>query len=635
MLNRRNKPTQRCNAEVEKGRICRHLKLTHQVQKPDKNEFKGFLTEDSGTSYRVHWGSSKEANPPDVQYIEVEIEPERPPADDEDIPPEEDPLATTASVEIESDRNISDEQSLSKNPTTATDASKNEVLNYVEVAVAGPSHKNTNYVQDLEESSKNQSIDLPIVSPILFLVNPADVTNSSSFGSLSNTEEVSMEEDSQKSFITGAITETGPTIHLKCDENLMNEISPSKDQAASHNTAFDGDLPEYESPLIVKFKKKDGAWAQAQEESSLTDDSEDDSDDDGDFAEVENEFEEVVTVGVIEYTQLRHQRRNLIESTQELSNKEGNKEIIAKFTDWWRKAGASFVTVNKDTSTIVGSLNMLFLNKDCFLNHQTLLDNSFNLSRLVKFTSPDYLAIPSPIEWITKVGGSSGQEMPSRRIDMLKSYIRLLGFIHQSLTDHGFIGDQIQQKQAVESHLAAIRKLIQDKKLFAQLQKLYQTQTAKKEQMLQILKPFEAENLHNCVKNWYRSKACEDLEIEAIGIYTKAKELKSVTSTNFNRFSKIVLLELAVFDKSRVGVYECMTNQDFVMKKPTWIPADMDSLEFAQLPKDWVMYKAPSPGVPPSSYEMTILADRSGIKCNQKQTVIINERVFELIEKMM
>ena len=110
LLNRRNKPTQRCNAEVEKGRICRHLKLTHQVQKPDKNEFKGFLTEDSGTSYRVHWGSSKEANPPDVQYIEVEIEPERPPADDEDIPPEEDPLATTASVEIESDRNISDEQ---------------------------------------------------------------------------------------------------------------------------------------------------------------------------------------------------------------------------------------------------------------------------------------------------------------------------------------------------------------------------------------------------------------------------------------------------------------------------------------------------------------------------------------------
>ena len=120
-----------------------------------------------------------------------------------------------------------------------------------------------------------------------------------------------------------------------------------------------------------------------------------------------------------------------------------------------------------------------------------------------------------------------------------------------------------------------------------------------------------------------------------MAIYTKSNELQSVTNTDFNRFSKIVLLELAIFDKSRVGVYEAMINQDFVMKKPCWIPTEMESLEFSKLPKDWNVYKAPAVGVPPSSYEMTINGDRSKIKNNQKQHVIINRRVFELIEKML
>ena len=142
----------------------------------------------------------------------------------------------------------------------------------------------------------------------------------------------------------------------------------------------------------------------------------------------------------------------------------------------------------------------------------------------------------------------------------------------------------------------------------------------------------------NCLKTWYRSQECSELEQEVLSIYKKGMELKSkgrkMSPQDFNRFSKCVLFELALFDKSRVGVYSVLTNQDYIMKRAAWVPPEMMELEFSKLPTDCLLYKPPQAGARPSSYEMEISGDRPGLKNNQKQSVIINERVFELLEKM-
>ena len=77
-----------------------------------------------------------------------------------------------------------------------------------------------------------------------------------------------------------------------------------------------------------------------------------------------------------------------------------------------------------------------------------------------------------------------------------------------------------------------------------------------------------------------------------------------------------------------------LTNEDYALKKETWLPPEMTELEFNKLPKDWRLYKPPQPGVPPSSYEIDIIGDTEGIKNQEEQTVCLSQRVYELVEKM-
>ena len=501
------------------------------------------------------------------------------------------------------------------------------------------------------------TIDNVSVSPSLAVIKLEDLAQNSSFGSL-HSEEVTLSfGSSQSSFVDGAMTETGPNINLKSEQGELENLSPSKNMSSPHNQQFlEEDFPVFIRPQIDirVFDKavENGFWSKSSNDCQvdeqqlaeslnveLGDNDEDDKDDDDEEDEDDNSNECVeIRSETFDYTRIRHERRNNIEAVPDLSSLEGNSEVIEQFTKWWKEAGSSCVTVNKDTSTLRGSLTNLFHNQDSFLNFQTSSDGSFSLSRLLLFTSENFLSLPSPISWISKIGGSSGQDMPSRRTEMLKSYLRFLAFINHVLNEYSFTSDQMQMKGHISKHLKDIQILIQDKKLFGQLKKLYDQQTAKKKQMLNIIKPYESEKLHNCLKTWYRSQECSELEQEVLSIYKKGMELKSkgrkMSPQDFNRFSKCVLFELALFDKSRVGVYSVLTNQDYIMKRAAWVPPEMMELEFSKLPTDCLLYKPPQAGARPSSYEMEISGDRPGLKNNQKQSVIINERVFELLEKM-
>ena len=372
------------------------------------------------------------------------------------------------------------------------------------------------------------------------------------------------------------------------------------------------------------INKDDGAIEETEKDEDEKELSDVDSGDD-DFSD-EEEMQ-------VEFKKTWDARKNL-KPTQELHTIPENQLFISNFTKWWKECGASFVTTNKSTSTLRNAVNMLFFNQDSFLNFITSGNSSFNLQRLIMFTSEEYLAIPSPVSWISKVGGENGKAQPSRRQSMLRADSILRRYINHCLNEHNFRGTEIQQKEAVSVHLKAIEDLIKAKKLFSQLDKLYEQQTNQKSKMQSILKPFEKENLHNCVSTWFLSKESDEIETEALEIYTQAMKSDYVRNADYDRFVKIAFFELILFDKSRPSVLRNLTNEDYALKKETWLPQDMNDLEFNKLPKDWRLYKPPQPDIPPSSYEINLIGDKEGIKNQAEQTVCLSQRVYELIEKM-
>ena len=152
--------------------------------------------------------------------------------------------------------------------------------------------------------------------------------------------------------------------------------------------------------------------------------------------------------------------------------------------------------------------------------------------------------------------------------------------------------------------------------------------------MLEIVKPFEKENLHLCVTTWFLSKESNALELEALSIYNNAIASQFIRDADYNRFMKIVFFELAIFDKSRVGTLKSLTNQDYIMKKSAWLPPEMSELEYNRLPLGWRLYTPPSPDQKPSSYEINLIGDAEGIKNQEEQTVVLSQRVYELVEKL-
>ena len=310
------------------------------------------------------------------------------------------------------------------------------------------------------------------------------------------------------------------------DEDLKSKVTDPKrkvvefDEVAHEEMNDDDVLKEAEDETEKGFESVDEEGSEV--ESDVSDDEDDycpevTEDDDDQPSSME-----------------RWERRNNLQPVVELYTLPENEPFISKFSYWWQQSGASSVTTNKDTSTVRHNTNHLFCNQDSFLNHSTAENPEFNLNRLVLFNSTLYLSVPSPIAWLSKVGGVGGQDQPSRRGEMLKAYQRLLCYISQCLHDHNFEGPEIQQKEAVAKHLKALDDMIKKKNLSSQFTKLYKQQKKKKTNMEDIVKPFEKENLHNCVTKWFQSNESNMLELEALGIYNTAMASQFIRDVDFN-----------------------------------------------------------------------------------------------------
>ena len=126
---------------------------------------------------------------------------------------------------------------------------------------------------------------------------------------------------------------------------------------------------------------------------------------------------------------------------------------------------------------------------------------------------------------------------------------------------------------------------------------------------------------------------CEDVEMEIQEIWTKAMELEAVTKKDFDRFCQIALFELSIHDKNRPGVYSCIKNQDYAQKLEVYIPREFEGNDYDLLPEGHKLYKKPTNDAKPSCYEIRLHGDEGRIKNKQRQTVVMNLRVFEILEK--
>ena len=74
-----------------------------------------------------------------------------------------------------------------------------------------------------------------------------------------------------------------------------------------------------------------------------------------------------------------------------------------------------FSTTNKSTSTLGLSIGYLFKYQTSLLSFLNQNDSSFNLGRLLDFTSDQLVELPDPDQWLWSVAGENGQDNPRHR----------------------------------------------------------------------------------------------------------------------------------------------------------------------------------------------------------------------------
>ena len=87
-----------CNRVVEKVRAVQHFRESHDEPRPEKKEFRGFISSDNGKSYRVCWLEHNEDDPPDIQVV---IEDEDQKETDFEIQLEDHPVNSKTREEVE------------------------------------------------------------------------------------------------------------------------------------------------------------------------------------------------------------------------------------------------------------------------------------------------------------------------------------------------------------------------------------------------------------------------------------------------------------------------------------------------------------------------------------------------------
>ena len=368
---------------------------------------------------------------------------------------------------------------------------------------------------------------------------------------------------------------------------------------------------------------------------------EDDNDSSDSDLEVDEDYDENLdsTPGI---TRLRQERkkvrlsqRDCAEKDKDLTEIPENKVFITDFMRWLKEK-TGLKTSNKSCSTFDFSMGHGFEYVDCYLNFMTSKNPEFTLSRLVAFKDKSkFLAIESPVLWISTAAGADKTSNPLRQKEQLKLHKRLREYILYVMNQTTFDGNEVLQTLVVNQRLQAIDHELDSLKIYKKCTDLYEKEKAKTKRMKMIINPSGNQLEYSSVRKWFTSEDSKQLEAEVREICKEALESKTIKAVNFNKVANTVRFTLAILDKNRPSSYK-FKQMDYMSKRPIWLPdGDKYLWSLDSLPDDWNMFRNPDPddnNVPPTCFVITLDGSQPEIKMQAETTIIMNMKTFELME---
>ena len=405
-----NKNGNKCNKRMKLDQMYRHLK-THgfQPSKPRKQKLRGFLSSDGGVSYEPVFLEDHEEDP-DFPSDEEDAENE---SDIEDVPVSNEEEGKTDDEdsndkEDENDGNVSKKLYFGSLKTDEDfdkkyeemDSEYNEGMGFRDNVF----EDSTQSLIDMDETlaqmdcSYEKSRDFSPVS---------EYSQSSSAGDNDESSQCSPKtsphrEDADGSGFYCDIPDCFVTDQEYDFEMKKNGDGAFKRVAVTFVSDGVGDIKDKKRNLKRKHNEvEDGAIA-----NELVDDDDIDSD-------IESSDSVVYTRTRIHNKKVRYENRSLLEDDGKLYESQENTAFIEEFKKFQTKN--YFSTTNKSTSTLGLSCGYLFKYQTSLLSFLNQNDSSFNLGRLLDFTSDNCVELPDPDKWLWSVAGDNGQDNPRHR----------------------------------------------------------------------------------------------------------------------------------------------------------------------------------------------------------------------------
>lgn len=359
----------------------------------------------------------------------------------------------------------------------------------------------------------------------------------------------------------------------------------------------------------------------ASEESDASIDSEYDEDLDSDI---------LITKKRQERKKVRLMNRNNIEASIDLTEIKENKEFIQNFNRWLTNK-TSLQTTNPKPDNISSKMGHAFSHHDSFLNYMTSKNAKFNLNRLIDFKNKDnFLAIESPVEWISCASGSDPTANPTRHKDQLKTHATLRAFISHKLNMTAFDGNDIILTMVVNNQLQAIEKEVSDSQLFAKYRNLYEKDKNKAKRMKVIANPSIHQLEFDSVRTWFASNEAKELEAEVRRICKEALEKRKFTARNWGKVANLARFNLAILDRNRPSSYN-FTNMDYMAKIRCWLPEGTENLwSLESLPQGWKMFEERDES--PTCFIISLDGSQAQIKLQAETNIIMDMKTYEIIE---
>ena len=321
----------------------------------------------------------------------------------------------------------------------------------------------------------------------------------------------------------------------------------------------------------------------------------------------------------------RRERRNapVVVPLHELP---GNEEILKDFETYLKMK--TIKTVNKSNKGIEKTLGHIGTYEDSLLKFEFSRDESFCLKRNLSFFSDDYLDVKNPLEWLQVI-----EDQPLRCKERLKAHSAYRDYVKYKVENASF-GNSLEahvRKRAISDGLDSITKFISTKGLYAQYKSVENRNKVELEAAKLRLEPDAAIKEASAVSVWNNSQEAKDQMRKYDKIYEDAMEEDGpLGPMKFASFGHFCLFNLVKADKQRGSTYT-FKNKHYIDRVPMFLPPGYT--EFNELPADWNVHQAPSPGVLPDAYQIWLSGGLSGQKGQNAEKITILRNTMELFDR--